>query len=52
MNKLGVNNTNQRIRLYYGEQFGIQITPNTDGGTLVTVTLPFHIEKEEANSDV
>ena len=52
MNKLGVNNTNQRIRLYYGEQFGIQITPNTDGGTLVTVTLPFHIQKEEANSDV
>lgn len=36
----GFNNINQRLKLYYGEKYGIKITSKMGQGTKVTVTLP------------
>ena len=37
----GLNNIHQRIRLYYGNRYGLAIDSTPDIGTTVTVTLPF-----------
>jgi len=42
LNKLGVGNTNQRIKLYCGDSFGLKIYPRQPSGTRVVLTLPFH----------
>ncbi len=38
--KVGINNVNHRIRLYYGNEFGIHIETKLGAGTLVRVILP------------
>lgn len=40
MNKLGINNTNQRIQLLYGPAFGLRFEKCTPSGTKVTIRLP------------
>ena len=37
---IGVNNVNQRIKLYFGEEYGIQIESEPDEGTTIKVHLP------------
>ena len=37
---IGVKNVNQRIRLYYGENYGLFIESEPDEGTSVTVRIP------------
>ncbi|BBF45208.1 two-component sensor histidine kinase [Lachnospiraceae bacterium KM106-2] len=38
---IGVNNVNDRIKLLYGESYGVQIRSIYTKGTTVTLTLPF-----------
>lgn len=37
---IGVKNVNERIRLYFGEQYGLQIDSEPDEGTLIRIHLP------------
>jgi two-component system sensor histidine kinase YesM len=37
---IGIKNVSRRIRLYYGDPYGIDIESKVGGGTMVTVTLP------------
>ncbi|RFU70569.1 HAMP domain-containing protein [Peribacillus saganii] len=48
--KIGIYNVNSRIRMAFGEKFGLQLRPNVPSGLSVIVTLPFI--KEEGNSNV
>ena len=36
----GVKNINERIKLYYGPEFGLEFESNENAGTVVTVSLP------------
>ncbi len=48
---LGIRNVNERIKLIYGEAYGLTIEPVGEGETASTITIPSepvnHIEKEE-----
>lgn len=37
---VGINNVNQRIKMYFGEQYGITFESKLQSGTTATVTLP------------
>lgn len=37
---IGIYNVNSRIRLHYGEPYGLQIDTTDNGDTVVTITLP------------
>ena len=39
-NNVGIENVNRRIKLYYGEQYGLNISKNSQGHTQVTAVLP------------
>jgi two-component system sensor histidine kinase YesM len=43
---IGVRNVDQRIKLYYGEEYGIEIESEIFEGTIVTIWLPKEIIKE------
>lgn len=40
----GLHNVNKRIRLYYGQQYGLSIQSHYRAGTQVTVTIPERID--------
>lgn len=44
---IGLYNINQRIKLFYGEQYGMEIKSRPSEGTHVTLTLPLHNTMEE-----
>ncbi len=44
---IGLYNINQRIKLFYGEAYGMKIKSNPLEGTLVSLTLPLHNLMEE-----
>ena len=47
---IGLSNTNNRIRLLYGQEYGITIKSKEGFGTLVTVAIPLYsITKDECN---
>lgn len=37
---IGVRNVNERIRLYFGEEYGLMIQSEPDEGTVITIRLP------------
>ena len=50
---IGVKNVNERIRLYFGEAYGLDIESEPDEGTVIRIHLPAEIyieamEKEQA----
>ena len=45
----GLGNVNKRIKLYYGEQYGLSIKSHYRGGTQVTVAIPRHHEKKKGD---
>ena len=45
---IGVKNVNDRLKIYFGEKYGISIKSELDVGTAVTVRIP-KIEKEAEN---
>ena len=44
---IGMVNVNQRIRLFYGEEYGIQIQSREQMGTEVTIILPVKMKSED-----
>lgn len=44
---IGINNVNDRIKLLYGEEFGVTITSELNKGTTVKVIIPAQKEFEE-----
>ncbi len=46
---IGVYNVDQRIKLYYGNEFGVSIESEVFEGTKVTMTLPKVFVKEDAD---
>jgi sensor histidine kinase YesM len=42
---IGIRNVNERIKLNYGEEYGISMRNQNEGGTIVTLTLPYHGEE-------
>ncbi len=45
---IGVKNVNDRLKIYFGEKYGISIKSELDEGTVVTVRIP-QIRKENEN---
>ncbi len=43
---IGLANVNQRIRLFYGEAYGIRIESSAQGGTRVEISLPVRTQSE------
>ncbi|HKM07909.1 MAG TPA: ATP-binding protein, partial [Sphaerochaeta sp.] len=39
-NGIGVRNVHQRVQLYYGSDFGLEISSQLDEGTLVRIVIP------------
>jgi two-component system sensor histidine kinase YesM len=39
-NRIGINNLNERIKLYFGEDYGLLLKSEINKGTLVTVRIP------------
>lgn len=46
----GVRNVNERIKLIYGQEYGLDIKSKVGEGTTITVKLPIVIRKGELNS--
>lgn len=46
-NSIGIVNVHNRIRLTYGEAYGVDINKSAFGGTIVIMTIP--VEEEEGN---
>ena len=46
-NNIGINNVNQRLKMIYGTEYGLSISSDRNGGTTVTITLPYTDEKRE-----
>jgi two-component system sensor histidine kinase YesM len=44
--KIGLNNVNKRIKLYFGMQYGIKVFSTYGKGTRICLTLPFGKEEE------
>ncbi len=44
---IGIYNVNRRIRLMYGEEYGLTITQNEELETISTITIPYHEEIEK-----
>lgn len=44
---IGLYNINQRIKLFYGETYGMEIKSRPDEGTVVSLLLPLHNKTEE-----
>ena len=45
---IGVKNVNDRLKIYFGEKYGLSIESELDVGTVVTVRIP-KIDKEAQN---
>lgn len=44
---IGIQNVNRRIRLVYGEEYGLTITQNEELETISTIRLPYREKQEE-----
>lgn len=44
---IGIRNVNQRIRLYYGQKYGLQIYSQLGKGTRIVISLPESIDLKE-----
>ena len=43
---IGIKNVNDRIKIYFGSNYGLQITSELDEGTCVTIRMPKVREEE------
>ena len=48
---IGVRNVHERLQIYYGKDYGIQIESELDEGTTVILTLPLQTEQEVQSHD-
>ncbi|MGI5848671.1 MAG: sensor histidine kinase [Christensenellales bacterium] len=50
-NPIGFHNVNSRIKMLFGDQFGIRLESRVNIGTKVSIVLPFYIENKEVIYD-
>ena len=48
---IGVKNVNERIRLYFGEPYGLSIRSEPDEGTVILIHLPAEIYRENMEKE-
>ncbi len=46
-NHIGVRNVNQRIRILYGSDYGVQVDSQKNMGTKVTISIPYQMEDNQ-----
>lgn len=46
-NGIGIKNVNDRIRIYFGEHYGLHITSELDEGTTIEIRIPKIMEEEQ-----
>ena len=44
---IGVRNANKRIRMIYGEKYGVTISSQLEEGTVVTIRLPLKVNSKK-----
>jgi len=49
---IGLKNVNRRIKLYYGEYYGLHLDSVRGRGTIITICIPHIIQKQEENHDI
>ncbi|MBP1993718.1 sensor histidine kinase [Paenibacillus eucommiae] len=49
---IGIKNIRDRIKLYFGERFGLQVESKKDEGTLITITMPLIKDESECEQYV
>jgi sensor histidine kinase YesM len=47
--KVGINSVDKRIKILYGEEYGVKIHSEEGKGTEVTITFPLEFEDEEGS---
>lgn len=47
--KVGLHNINQRIKMYYGEEYGLEILTQAGSGTKIIILIPLYDEKGDSN---
>lgn len=45
---VGLNNVNERIKLYFGDDYGVSISSEVGEGTTVRINLPFNVDRRKA----
>ena len=48
---IGLRNVHQRIRLFYGDAYGISVTSTPNCGTQINITLPIRTASENMTND-
>jgi two-component system, sensor histidine kinase YesM len=48
---MGIHNVNERIKLIYGEEYGLTIKPYRDGETASTITIPMEYHENIENTN-
>lgn len=46
-NHIGIRNVNQRIRILYGSDYGVQVDSQKNMGTKVTINIPYQMEDNQ-----
>lgn len=49
---LGIHNVNERIKLIYGEDYGLTIQPIAEGETASTITIPLNYDPSKAKTNL
>ncbi len=49
---MGIQNVNERIRLIYGEEYGLTIKPYAEGETASTITIPLEYDLNKVNATI
>ena len=49
---IGVSNVNARIRMYFGQQYGLRVQSKAGQGTTVTMEIPAIVYQEDCNESI
>jgi sensor histidine kinase YesM len=49
--RLGIRNVNQRLRLIFGEQAGLEFSQDAHGNTVATIRQPLHPSAQAQTTD-
>ena len=47
---MGIHNVNERIKLIYGEEYGLTIKPIGEGETASTITIPLEYDENKEST--
>ena len=45
---IGIKNVNDRVKIYFGKEYGLSIQSELDEGTIVTIRMPKVVQKDAA----